>query len=133
LVITHFSARYANQYTLLKEARNDFFPTWVATEYRPIFTDPAHEKGIINARAYIKEINHKKKRRNSSKKKKKSKKKRFRKRKKDRNKKSSSNKNKSNKSGNSGSGSNNSSESHDNEKQPKHITPRTPFDDFDRF
>ncbi|MDX1585878.1 MAG: ribonuclease Z, partial [Balneolaceae bacterium] len=57
LVITHFSARYTNEYVLLREARDDFFPTWVATELRPIFTDPAHEKGIIQPKVYLKEIN----------------------------------------------------------------------------
>src|SRR5699024_6162046 len=83
LVISHFSARYTNQYVLLREARDDFFPTWVATELRPIFTDPAHEKGIIQPKVYLKEINTStsnkdyKKRSNNT-----DKKKRFRKRKK---------------------------------------------------
>src|SRR6056297_2491694 len=57
LVITHFSARYTNEYVLLRAARDDFFPTWGATELRPIFTDPAHEKGIIKPKVYLKEIN----------------------------------------------------------------------------
>lgn len=47
LVIGHFSARYSNQYVLLKEARRVFQQTWLATELRPIMTDPAHEKGIF--------------------------------------------------------------------------------------
>src|SRR5699024_2679114 len=63
LVITHFSARYTNEYDLLEEAREDFFPTWIATELRPIFTDPTHERGIIQARAYTKRISSKKSRR----------------------------------------------------------------------
>ncbi|MEX0638881.1 MAG: ribonuclease Z, partial [Balneolaceae bacterium] len=32
LVITHFSARYTNPFVLLREAREHFFPTWIATE-----------------------------------------------------------------------------------------------------
>jgi ribonuclease Z len=153
LVITHFSARYTNEYVLLREARDDFFPTWVATELRPIFTDPAHEKGIIQPKVYLKEINQKKGNGNgnnggsSGKKRRRSKgkKKRFRKRKKYSGKKSrkkykksrsKSDNNKSrkrkkrsrkDKNNNNGGGSN------DNQRKPKQITPRTPFDDFDRF
>lgn len=59
LVIGHFSARYTNPFVLLKEAREKFFPTWLATELRPIFTDPAHEKGIVQAKVMLKEINEK--------------------------------------------------------------------------
>jgi ribonuclease Z len=152
LVITHFSARYTNEYVLLREARDDFFPTWVATELRPIFTDPAHEKGIIQPKVYLKEINQNnnkdnnnnggsssgKKRRSRGKKKKK----RFRKRKNYSGKKS---RKKYSKSGSSGSrkrrkrsknddnnkNKNNGGDS--DQRQPKQITPRTPFDDFDRF
>lgn len=159
LVITHFSARYTNEYVLLREARDDFFPTWVATELRPIFTDPAHEKGIIKPKVYLKEINrnggsngddngggsnggssNRKGRRSNSK----GKKKRFRKRKnysgrksrKKYNKSSDSDssrkrrgrKSKSDKSNNRGGNSDSGSQ-----RQPKQITPRTPFDDFDRF
>lgn len=47
LVIGHFSARYSNQYVLLKEARRLFPDTWLATELRPIMTDPVHEKAIF--------------------------------------------------------------------------------------
>jgi ribonuclease Z len=47
LVIGHFSARYSNQYVLLKEARRLFQETWLATELRPIMTDPIHEKNIF--------------------------------------------------------------------------------------
>ena len=164
LVITHFSARYTNEYVLLREARDDFFPTWVATELRPIFTDPAHEKGIIEPKVYLKEINQNKGNKNngnnnsgsSSSKKRSSgkKKKRMRKRKNYSDKKSRKKYSKSgssssssesssrkrrekrskkseNKNRNSNSGNNQSSSS--DQRQPKQITPRTPFDDFDRF
>ncbi|MCH8558321.1 MAG: ribonuclease Z [Balneolia bacterium] len=56
LVITHFSARYTNQFVLLKEARKIFPDTWVATELRPIMTDPEHERGIIKAKIPIEPI-----------------------------------------------------------------------------
>jgi len=49
LVIGHFSARYTNPFVLLKEAKQVFDETWVATELRPIMTDPAQEKGIFKA------------------------------------------------------------------------------------
>lgn len=155
LVITHFSARYTNEYVLLREARDDFFPTWVATELRPIFTDPAHEKGIIEPKVYLKEINQNKGDSNSgggsskSKRNKrggKKKKRRMRKRKKtssSRSRKSSSKSNssrssnrssRSKKSSSNNNNSNNNGGSKDNnERKPRQITPRTPFDDFDRF
>lgn len=57
LVISHFSARYTNQFVLLKEARKIFQDTWVATELRPIMTDPQHERGIIRAKVPIEPIN----------------------------------------------------------------------------
>jgi len=146
LVITHFSARYTNEYVLLREARDDFFPTWVATELRPIFTDPAHEKGIIQPKVYLKEINgnkggsNKKSRSKSG-----GKKKRFRKRKKHSGKKSSRSYNKRSRSSsdsNSGrktsgkyknSGRSSKDDDNGNQRKPKQITPRTPFDDFNRF
>ncbi len=56
LVIGHFSARYTNLHVLLKEARDGFYPTWLANELRPIFTDPAHERGIISAKVEIKDL-----------------------------------------------------------------------------
>ncbi len=56
LVIGHFSARYTNPFVLLREAREDFYPTWLASELRPIFTDPLHEKGIIQPKVYLKEV-----------------------------------------------------------------------------
>lgn len=146
LVITHFSARYTNEYVLLREARDDFFPTWVATELRPIFTDPAHEKGIIQPKVYLKEINGNK---SSGKDYKKSKsggkKKRFRKRKSRSDKKSSGSYNKRSRKSDSGksrktsgkyrnsSKNNSSNDDNGNKRKPKHITPRTPFDDFNRF
>jgi len=50
LVIGHFSARYTNAHLLLKEAREGFYPAWLANELRPIFTDPTHERGIVKAK-----------------------------------------------------------------------------------
>ncbi len=47
LVIGHFSARYTNPFVLLKEAKQVFEETWIATELRPIMTDPAQEKNIF--------------------------------------------------------------------------------------
>ena len=159
LVITHFSARYTNEYVLLREARDDFFPTWVATELRPIFTDPAHEKGIIQPKVYLKEINQNKDNNNnnnnnsssgdSSGKKKRSrskrkKKKRFRKRKNYSGKKSRKKYDKSSDSSrkkrkrrdrdqNNNNKDPNDSGNGGDQRKPKQITPRTPFDDFDRF
>lgn len=149
LVITHFSARYTNPYVLLREARDDFHPTWIATELRPIMTDPSHERGIIEPRVSIKEYDNKKSNKNKKGKGKKKKKKRFKKRKKKGSsrksksrKKSKKSKSKSGKSGKSNSKNkdqkkkkkkNKGDKKNDNDRQPKHITPRTPFDDFDRF
>jgi len=144
LVITHFSARYTNEYVLLREARDDFFPTWVATELRPIFTDPAHEKGIIEPKVYLKEINQSKSSgksggssKGSSNRKSRSskgKKKRFRKRK---NYSGNKSRKKYKKSGSSSrskrSRKDNNDDNGGNQRKPKQITPRTPFDDFDRF
>lgn len=56
LVIGHFSARYTNLHILLKEAREGFYPTWLANELRPIFTDPTHERGIVTAKVEIKDL-----------------------------------------------------------------------------
>ncbi len=47
LVIGHFSARYTNPFVLLKEAKAVFDDTWIATELRPIMTDPEQERGIF--------------------------------------------------------------------------------------
>lgn len=153
LVISHFSARYTNPFVLLREARAKFFPAWLATELRPIYTDPAQEKGIVKQKVYIKEIDESKSQDNRSGGRGRGSddnKKRFRKR-------------RSSSSGSSSSRgrsdrprrprrdenqerrkrrSDNSSSSRDNNndynnsgssRPPKHITPRTPFDDFDRF
>jgi ribonuclease Z len=139
LVITHFSARYTNEYVLLREARDDFFPTWIATELRPIFTDPTHERGIITKRAYTKEINQNKYNNSgSSNNKGKQKKRRFRKRKKvSKNKSGDSNDSRKRRPKSSSKSDSRSSEQDNsngnNERQPKQITPRTPFDDFNRF
>ncbi len=145
LVITHFSARYTNEYVLLREARDDFFPTWVATELRPIFTDPAHEKGIIKPKVYLKEINNNSSKKNRKNNNKGGKKKRFRKRKKrsgsssrkykksKRSRSDSDSRSKSKNYNNSSSSGNNRNDDNGNQRKPKQITPRTPFDDFNRF
>jgi ribonuclease Z len=137
LVITHFSARFTNEYNLLKEAREDFFPTWIATELRPIFTDPSHERGIVQTRAYVKEID-KYKKNKSGKNENKSTKKRFRKRKKVGKRSSGSNKNDDRRRRPSKSSESSSRKPKDNnnsgsERKPKPITSRSPFDDFNRF
>lgn len=56
LVIGHFSARYTNLHVLLKEARDAFYPTWLANELRPIFTDPTHERGIVDPKVELKDL-----------------------------------------------------------------------------
>lgn len=139
LVIGHFSARYTNPFVLLREARAKFFPAWLATELRPIFTNPAQEKGIVEAKVYIKEVDGSsgsgKKERSKGKSKSNGGKKRFRKRR-------GSSERKSSRRSSSGERrrkrSDRSSSSDDNDNRgskraPKHITPRTPFDNFDRF
>jgi len=145
LVISHFSARYTNPFVLLREAREKFFPAWLATELRPIFTDPAKEKGIVQAKVYLKEIdqNKDKKSKSGGKSKSKGKQKRFRKRKKiDKKSGGSSGRKRRSKSSDSGSSKRSGGSSRrqnsgngddSNERKPKPITPRTPFDDFDRF
>ena len=60
LVIGHFSARYTNLHLLLKEAREGFYPTWLAHELRPIFTDPSHERGIIEPKVELIDLTKKK-------------------------------------------------------------------------
>lgn len=141
LVIGHFSARYTNPFILLREARDKFFPAWLATELRPIYTDPAQEKGIINQRVYIKEIDDSKSGKSKSGKKGSDRnKKRFRKRKSSGSSKGSSKrKSRSSRSDNDNRRRKKIDRSNDNDndqgtsRPPKHITPRTPFDDFDRF
>lgn len=56
LVIGHFSARYTNLHVLLKEARDNFYPTWLANELRPIFTDPTHERGIVEPKVELRDL-----------------------------------------------------------------------------
>lgn len=143
LVISHFSARYTNPFVLLREAREKFFPAWLATELRPIFTDPSKEKGIVQAKVYLKEIDPNKSndKKSSDKNNSGGSKKRFRKRKKSDSKRSSSSGGRKRRgSSSSSSGSSGRSRKSDsgsnydsNERKPKPITPRTPFDDFDRF
>lgn len=142
LVISHFSARYTNPFILLREARDKFFPAWLATELRPIFTDPAQEKGIVEQKVYLKEIDDKKSKKPDKKKKSSgSGKKRFRKRKKVEKKRSTGRKRESDSSRSKKSSSSRGDQNRSNrdsseertERKPKPITPRTPFDDFDRF
>ncbi len=53
LVIGHFSGRYTNPFVLMKEARKIFPDTWIANEMRPIMTDMKHEKNIIQPKVRI--------------------------------------------------------------------------------
>lgn len=147
LVITHFSARYTNPFVLLREARQEFFPAWLATELRPIFTDPAHEKGIIEPRVILKEVSDRKgnersgtsrsgsrqdrtprspdrkRRRKTSTKPNESRKERSRQR-----------KSRSEAAGSSmGRSRRRRTDDNRSSRPPRPITPRTPFDDFDRF
>mgnify|MGYP002338704505 CR=1 FL=1 len=164
LVISHFSARYTNQFVLLREARKHFRSTWVATEMRPIMTDPKNEKDVIQPKVFLKEAYKQKdskprggkfkKRPHSDKN---GGKKRFKKKRNFRSRKGGPDKNnyrdsdkkreqdrpprdrdqdreKRDKRGikvyrrDKGKG-----DEGDNKSKPKPITPRTPFDDFDRF
>ena len=59
-MIGHFSARYTNLHLLLKEAREGFYPTWLAHELRPIFTDPSHERGILEPKVELVDLTKKK-------------------------------------------------------------------------
>ena len=56
LVIGHFSARYTNLHALLKETRDAFYPTWLANELRPIYTDPSNERGIVDPKVVLKDL-----------------------------------------------------------------------------
>lgn len=143
LVIGHFSARYTNPFVLLREARAKFFPAWLATELRPIYTNPSLEKGIVTPKVEIKETteNTDSKSRSSGKRKVSSNKnKRFRKRKassdsrgrKERRNDYSDNQRRRKRIDTTTSDSDNYN-STGSTRPPKHITPRTPFDDFDRF
>jgi ribonuclease Z len=144
LVISHFSARYTNPFVLLREVREKFFPAWLATELRPIFTNPAQEKGIVKQKVYLKEIDEKKSKGKPSGKYDDRNKKKFRKRKSpsrgdsDRKRRSSrdydNNKGRKRRERPSRRDQNNDNGGdRGTSRPPKHITPRTPFDDFDRF
>ena len=146
LVIAHFSARYTNQFVLLREARDIFKSTWVATELRPIMTDLEHERGIIQKRVELKDLTNKSNKNKSSGRSKKKRKRRKRKRVKhsrSTKKEKSSRKRRPRRSNRSKSADKNDSkskqrsnkkkDSDNKQRKPKHITPRTPFDDFDRF
>lgn len=153
LVIGHFSARYTNAHDLLKEAREGFYPAWLANELRPIFTDPMHERGIITPKVEINELDDKSGGKNyKGKKNHKGGKKKFRSRK------GGPNRGKSNYRGNRSSSSNRSDsrgsskykrktygsstysakikdkkDDSDSDSSHRNITPRSSYDDFDRF
>ena len=140
LVIGHFSARYTNPFVLLREARAKFFPAWLATELRPIYTNPAQEKGIVKQRVYIKEIDEKGSSKGGDRKKSydKGSKKRFIKRKGSSDRKSSrkrddSGRRRKRRPDNQDQYKKNDNNDQGSSRPPKHITPRTPFDNFDRF
>ncbi|MBD3615634.1 MAG: ribonuclease Z [Gracilimonas sp.] len=155
LVIGHFSARYTNAHDLLKEAREGFYPAWLANELRPIFTDPMHERGIITPKVEINELDKKSGGKNYKGRKnhKKSSKKNFRSRKgsgSGRGRSSSNNRSSSNSNRSSGGSKSDSykrktygsstysanikdkKEDSDSDSHRK-ITPRSSYDDFDRF
>jgi len=145
LVIGHFSARYTNPFVLLREARAKFFPAWLATELRPIYTNPAQEKGIVEPKVYIKEVDGgsgsgSKDRSSKGKGKSDGGKKRFRKRRGSSDRKSSRSSRSSSSTGerrrkriDRSSSSDDNNDNQGSKRAPKHITPRTPFDNFDRF
>lgn len=153
LVIGHFSARYTNEHDLLKEARDGFYPAWLANELRPIFTDPTHERGIITPKVEINELDNKSGGKNYKGKKnhKSSGKKNFRSRKGGSSNRSSrgNRKSSSNRSDNRGKSSNYKRKTYgsstysanikdkkddSDSSSPRKITPRSSYDDdFDRF
>lgn len=144
LIITHFSARYTNPYVLLREAREHFFPVWLATELRPVFTDPSREKGIVKAKVYIKEIDGSgsSDKRSGGGKQFDNKQKKFRKRKSFKSKSSgnynkparkSSDEPRKRRSPDTYNNRDSSNNNDNSSRKPRHITPRTPFDDFNRF
>lgn len=147
LVIGHFSARYTNAHDLLKEVREGFYPAWLANELRPIFTDPMHERGIIKPKIDIQNTiskSSKGQRRNVKKSGK-----NFRSRKHSGGRNRSYNKGSSNKSNdryNNRSDNNNYKKTYgsstysanlkdkdDSDNKRPTITPRSSYDDFDRF
>lgn len=141
LVITHFSARYTNPFVLLREVRREFFPAWLATELRPIYTDPAHEKGIITPKVYLKEIDARAADTGKGPRKH-DKQKRFRKRRDTggnvnfrprRRNDSDRMDHRVRRSDSDRMERVRRNDRRDDTRKPRHITPRTPFDDFDRF
>ncbi|MDI6400876.1 ribonuclease Z [Balneolaceae bacterium ANBcel3] len=142
LVIGHFSARYSNQFLLLKEARGVFEKTWLAYELRPIFTNPAQEKDIVSPRVEIIDLKEKKaqKPRKTFKpagnRKGGFKKKRFKRKPENaryyRADSDNNQRGRYNRPYRSTDGDRSKSSPHRPSK-PLPITPRTPFDDFDRF
>lgn len=142
LVIGHFSARYSNQFLLLKEARGVFEKTWLAYELRPIFTNPAQEKEIVSPRVEIIDLNDKSNQRSQKaskpgvKRKGGFKKRRFKRKpanaryyKSSEDRPQSGRYNKPYKKNDD----DRSKSSPHRPNKPLPITPRTPFDDFDRF
>ncbi|MEX2397978.1 MAG: ribonuclease Z [Balneolales bacterium] len=129
LVLSHFSARYTNQFVLLKEAKAIFPESWLAYELRQIMTKPKQEKGILKPTIDLVDLNSKPeapepKKRIPSKSRPGSKK-RFTKR-------TNSRYYKSNEGGKPRQEKVRKDSPH-KPKKPLPITPRTPFDDFDRF
>lgn len=140
LVIGHFSARYTNPFVLLRETREKFFPAWLATELRPIFTNPSQEKGIVKQRVYIKEIDEKKDSKGSGGKRSYDKDrgssgKKFRKRRSQPERRRSKKRDDYDDSRRTKRSDRQRKDDSDqrSSRPPKHITPRTPFDNFDRF
>ena len=135
LVIGHFSARYTNPFVLLREARAKFFPAWLATELRPIYTNPSQEKGIVKPKIQIQEMDEKQGMKTQKRHKpEKGGSKKFRSRKggpSDRRPRrdDSGERRKRRPEQRQGNDYNNQGSS----RPTKHITPRTPFDNFDRF
>ena len=41
---------------MLKETRDAFYPTWLANELRPIYTDPSNERGIVDPKVELKDL-----------------------------------------------------------------------------
>lgn len=129
LVLSHFSARYTNQFILLKEAKAVFPESWLANELRQIMTKPKQEKGILKPTVELVDSNSKPKapppKKRFTGKRRPGSKKRFTKRTNSRYYKS-----------NEGAKPRHEKVRKDNPHKPKKplpITPRTPFDDFDRF
>ncbi|MEX2641340.1 MAG: ribonuclease Z [Balneolales bacterium] len=131
LVLSHFSARYTNQFVLLKEAKAVFANSWLANELKQIMTKPKQEKGILKPLIELVDANSGKPKAPAPKKRIPAKKtggpkKRFTKR-------TNSRYYKSNEGGKPPRHEKVRKDSPHKPKKPLPITPRTPFDDFDRF